>query len=86
MSTKKDDAIQTHYDVLAKTHRLYEHVRPFRSFVDLCYNSVLKGEITFDALYAGLLLAKDKFVREQELLIRDASMVEKRLQKEKEEA
>ena len=76
--------INTQLDLKISLINSYENSKPFHNFVDLCQNSVQKGEITFDQLLGGLLLAKDFFIRQQELLIRDNLIVQNKIRNDKE--
>lgn len=70
--------INSYHAFKARLVELYEHSPEFHSFVDMFHNSVQSGQATFDGLFGALLLAKDIFIREQELRIRDGQEIQRK--------
>lgn len=67
--------INSYHAFKARLTEFYEHSPEFHSFVDYFHDSVRCGQATFDGLFGALFLAKDIFIREQELRIRDGQEI-----------
>lgn len=70
--------INSYHAFKSRLVQLYEHSPEFHSFVDLFHSSVQSGQATFDGLFGALFLAKDIFIREQELKIRDGQKIQRK--------